>query len=219
MYSFAQRSDIKVVDEPFYTYYLIKTGLDHPGREEIIASMSINPDEILNDIQKLSESHVNVFLKNMAHHHEGLDWGYLTDMVNIFLIRDPRKLIASFAQVIPNPTMQDIGLKHEAELLDYVIEYGKHSPIVIDSNDILPDPQKGLEKLCQKINIPFDAKMLSWEAGPIAEDGVWAKYWYKNVHSSTGFTRQKTSDRPLPDHCKPLYLEALPYYEKLKSYI
>ncbi|MGK7368639.1 MAG: hypothetical protein ACNS64_00385, partial [Candidatus Halalkalibacterium sp. M3_1C_030] len=36
MYSFAQRSDTKVIDEPFYAYYLRKTGKKHPGREEVL---------------------------------------------------------------------------------------------------------------------------------------------------------------------------------------
>ncbi|MEQ9466384.1 MAG: sulfotransferase family protein [Ekhidna sp.] len=219
MYSFAQRSDTKVVDEPFYAHYLIQTGLDHPGRKEIIESMAADANEVLDEINRLAKSYDILFLKNMSHHHEGLDWSYLKDMINVFLIRNPRQLIASFSQVIPNPTLQDIGLKHEAQLLDYVIDHGNHAPIVIDSNGILPDPQSGLEELCGKIGIPFEPQMLSWKAGPIVEDGIWAKYWYKNVHQSTGFAKQKTSERPLPDHCKPLYLEALPYYEKLKSYI
>jgi hypothetical protein len=217
MYSFAQHSQIKVVDEPFYAHYLIHTGLDHPGREETIASMSANPDEIIDQIHSLEKAHEVIFLKNMAHHHEGLDWNYLNEMHNVFLIRDPKQLIASFAQVIPNPTIQDIGLKHEAELLDYVLEHGKHSPIVIDSNNILKDPERGLSKLCIDLAIPFEKEMLSWKKGAIPEDGAWAHYWYKNVHNSTDFTKQKTSYRPLPEHCEALYQESLRYYGKLKK--
>ena len=219
MYSFAQHSKIKVVDEPFYAYYLIKTGLEHPGRQETIESMSSDPDEVLDEIRALEDEHEIVFVKNMAHHHEGLNWSYLDNMKNVFLIRDPKQLIASFAQVIPNPTLLDIGLKHEADLLDYVEANGEHAPIVIDSNDILPNPEQGLSKLCENLGIPFELEMLSWEAGPIPEDGSWAKYWYKNVHNSTGFAKQKTSNRPLPEHCEALYATALPYYEKLRGYI
>ena len=217
MYSFAQHSEIKVVDEPFYAHYLIKTGLDHPGRDETIQRMSSDEQVVLDEISELEKKHPIVFLKNMAHHHEGLDWSYLLPMKNILLIRDPKQLIASFAQVIPQPTLQDIGLKYEADLLDYLIE-NELSPIVIDSNEILNDPKVGLSKLCQKIGISFEEDMLSWKKGPIPEDGVWAKYWYKNVHNSTGFAKQKTSERPLPEHCEELYEEALPYYHKLKKY-
>ena len=131
----------------------------------------------------------------------------------------PKQLIASFAQVIEQPTMQDIGLKKEAELLDYVIEHSPNAPIVLDSNNILADPEIGLQKLCNRLEITFETSMLSWKQGAIPEDGTWAKYWYKNVHNSTGFMKQKTSDRPLPKHCETLYKNALPYYEKLAAYI
>lgn len=218
MYSFAQRTDTKVIDEPFYAHYLVKTGIDHPGREEIIASMSADFDEVIDQIQSLAAQHDIVFLKNMAHHHIGLAWNYMDEMQNVFLIRDPKQLIASFAQVITEPTLQDIGLKLEAELLQYLLEQGHNNPIVIDSNDILPDPEQGIQQLCQRLNIPFDASMLQWEQGPIKEDGAWAKYWYKNVHNSSGFVKQKTSERPLPDHCVALYQEALPYYNQLKTF-
>ena len=217
MYSFAQHTKIKVVDEPFYAHYLIHTGLDHPGREETIQSMSANPDQILNEIKALENKYGIVFLKNMAHHHEGLDWCYLLQMKNVLLIRDPKQLIASFAQVITQPTLQDIGLKHEADLLDYLVE-NEQQPIVIDSNDILQAPKAGLSKLCQQLGIAFEEEMLSWEKGAIPEDGVWAKYWYKNVHNSTGFTKQKTSERPLPTHCEELYKESLKYYMKLQEF-
>ena len=218
MYSFARHSEIKVVDEPFYAHYLVKTGLEHPGRDETIASMPSNPETVLSNLKNLADKHEILFIKNMAHHHESLDWNYLKEMHNVFLIRDPKQLIASFAQVITHPTMQDIGLKYEAELLDYVVSNGNHYPVVIDSNEILKDPKAGLSDLCEKLGITFETAMLSWEAGPIPEDGSWAKYWYKNVHNSTGFAKQKSSDRPLPAHCERLYKEALPYYEKLKAF-
>ena len=219
MYSFSQREDTNVVDEPFYGFYLNQfPELDHPGRNAVLASMSSEQNQVIIDIQKLSNQHDIVFLKNMAHHHIGLELSYLNSMKNIFLIRNPKQLIASFAQVIPNPTLQDIGLKEEADLLDLVIKHGAFKPIVLDSNSILKDPENGIRSLCDKLKIPFTKKMLSWKKEPIPEDGVWAKYWYKNVHSSTGFAKQPTSERPLPEHCIPLYKEALPYYEKLNNY-
>ena len=50
MYSFAQRPNCEVIDEPFYAYYLNKTGLNHPLREKVIASQSINWDEIVSQL-------------------------------------------------------------------------------------------------------------------------------------------------------------------------
>ena len=39
MRAWENRPDTVVVDEPLYAFYLARTGIDHPGRDEIIASM------------------------------------------------------------------------------------------------------------------------------------------------------------------------------------
>jgi hypothetical protein len=36
MRAFENRTDTVVTDEPLYGHYLLTTGLDHPGREEVI---------------------------------------------------------------------------------------------------------------------------------------------------------------------------------------
>ena len=132
--------------------------------------------------------------------------GFLQNMTNLFLVRNPKQLIASFAQVISEPSMQDIGLKKSWELFNKI---ENQNPVVLDSAEILKDPQSLLNKLCDRLGINFYTEMLSWPVGGIKEDGAWAEYWYKNVHNSTGFTKQKTSSRELPKHCESLYLEAL----------
>ena len=43
MYSFGNRSDFAVMDEPFYAAYLAATGDDHPMRSEILAHMKLIP--------------------------------------------------------------------------------------------------------------------------------------------------------------------------------
>ena len=212
MYSFSRRPDTKVIDEPFYAHYLDTTGINHPGREETLNSMSSDINEVLKNINKTNGCEV-LFLKNMAHHHQQMDLGFLQNMTNLFLVRNPKQLIASFAQVISKPSMQDIGLKKSWELFNKI---ENQHPVVLDSAEILKDPKLLLTKLCKKLNITYYDEMLSWPAGGIKEDGAWADYWYKNVHNSTGFAKQKTSSRELPKNCESLYLEALKYYNKLK---
>jgi hypothetical protein len=214
MYSFSRRSDTKVQDEPFYGHYLKVTGLDHPGKEEVMAGMDCDSIQVLSDINQFSEAPV-FFLKNMAHHLIEMDLSFLSNVENLFLIRNPHQLIASFAKVIYNPTVQDVGLKHEWELFDKIMNSGKNKPIVLDSGVLLQNPQLVLTKVCVALGLSFEENMLSWPKGGIKEDGIWAKFWYANVHDSTGFERQQTSERPLPDHCLALYEEVLPYYEKL----
>ena len=212
MYSFSRRPDTKVIDEPFYAHYLETTGIEHPGREDTLNSMSSDITEVLDSIYETSGCEV-LFLKNMAHHHQQMDLEFLHKMTNLFLVRNPKQLIASFAQVINSPTMQDIGLQKSWELFNKI---ENKNPVVLDSAEILKNPKILLSKLCDKLEIPFYEEMLSWPTGGIKEDGAWAEYWYKNVHNSTGFTKQKTSSRELPKHCESLYLEAVKYYDKLK---
>ncbi|MEQ8713618.1 MAG: sulfotransferase family protein [Cyclobacteriaceae bacterium] len=217
MYSFAQRADTTVVDEPFYAHYLVSTGMDHPGGAETIRSMSADTVAIQKSFFEFDKTPV-LFLKDMAHHLIDMDLSFLDRVTNLFLIRDPHQLIASFAQVIPTPTMQDIGLAQEWALFEQISQANGKPPVVLDSGDLLADPELMLPKLCAALDLPTDMSMASWPAGARPEDGVWAKYWYKGVHNSTGFARRESSTRELPDQCQPLYQEALPYYQKLSEF-
>ncbi|MEO6819449.1 MAG: hypothetical protein ABI266_00710 [Ginsengibacter sp.] len=213
MYSFAQRPDTIVFDEPLYAYYLSETQLDHPGTEEILASQNKDANIVIENMLKDYEKPV-LFFKQMTHHLLDLDLNFLSGFSNIIFIRDPGQIISSYAQVRPGVTMEDIGIKKQWELYKYLL-LNNGNPLVVDSNDILLSPERIIRKLCDKLGIPFYSQMLSWPTGPKKEDGVWAKHWYKNVHETTGFEKQSTSDRILPDYLAPLYLESKVYYENL----
>lgn len=214
MYSFAQRSDTLVIDEPLYAHYLFKTNADHPGKDEVINSMVKDGEEVVKNIIFGEYSKEVIFMKQMTHHLIELDESFLEDVINVFLIRNPKQLISSLAQVIPNVTMRDTGIKRQYELYNSLIQKGL-IPVVIDSGEILKNPASALSELCKAIGIPFDQKMLQWEPGPRSEDGIWAKYWYENVHKSTGFEKQETSSRELPEYLVSLYEESLVYYNEL----
>jgi hypothetical protein len=212
MYSFGQRSDTTVFDEPFYAIYLKKTGANHPGRDEVLQHQSDNEDDVRTMIA--ASSNPVVFVKNMAHHMEVLRQPILPDSVNLFLIRNPRQIIASYAQVIESPVMRDIGIEYQYQLFQK-LKAEKKKTILVDSGLVLENPKAVLEKVCEQCEIEFQPSMLHWKSGAKQYDGVWAKHWYKNVHNSTGFEKQNTSERPLPDSLKPLYVQAYGYYEKL----
>lgn len=216
MYSFAQRPDTRVVDEPFYAYYLVRSGADHPGRDAVLASQPHTVEAVLAGLDAIDDRPV-LFIKGMAHHMAGVDVQRIAPWKSLFFIRDPKQLIASYAQVIAQPTMDDIGLQHMVELFDAIRAAGGETH-VLDSADLVGDPERTLRAVCHALGIPFDAAMLRWEAGPRPEDGVWAPYWYANVHRSTGFSPQPTSSRPLPAHCEALHAEALPLFTHLRSH-
>jgi len=215
MYSFAHRSDTKVMDEPFYAYYLNLTDADHPGKDEIIESQPTSVAGVREWISHTASQHEVVFIKNMAHHLIQMDVGFMQEFVNVFLIRNPAELITSFAKVIPNPQMNDIGLERQLELYEY-LSTDNECPIV-DSGEVLKNPEKVLRQLCEQIGLNFEPGMIKWKPGNLEEDGVWAKYWYKNVHASAGFQPKKESVIEFPKHCQELLDASIPIYDQLSK--
>jgi hypothetical protein len=150
----------------------------------------------------------------MAHHMEVMKKPFFDNAINIFLIRNPKQIIASYAQVIEKPVMRDIGIEYQYTLFQQLINQ-KNKVVVLDSNLVLENPEAVLRQLCAACDIPFDNGMLTWKKGPKPYDGVWAKHWYSNVHNSTGFAKQPTSERPLSANLQSLFNDERVYYEKL----
>ncbi len=214
MYSFAQRPDTIVFDEPLYAHYLRVTNAEHPGKEETLQSQEQDGERVVQDIILREYNQPVAFFKQMTHHLVELNEDFLLKVSNIIFIRDPKQIISSYAEVIHDVTMRDIGMEKQWTLFNLLSE-NNHPPVVLDSNEILKDPEKVLGSLCEALQIPFYKEMLHWQPGARKEDGVWAKYWYNNVHRSTGFEKQKTSSRELPGYLEPLYIESKKYYDQL----
>ncbi len=214
MYSFAQRADTQVVDEPLYGHYLRETGAEHPGADEIMAEMDCDADRVIRKIILGPSERPVLFFKNMAHHLDGVDRSFLDETINVILTRNPRDMLPSLAAVLEEPKFRDTGYAVLAEILGHTLTSGME-PVVIESSELLKNPSLVLRRLCEHIGIEFDEAMLSWPAGPRPEDGIWAKYWYKNVHKSTGFMPYKPKTGLFPDELRSLLAESEPYYRQL----
>jgi hypothetical protein len=214
MRSFENRADCSVVDEPLYAAYLAATGLDHPGRDEVIASQPTDPAVV---VRQLTEGAVTTpvqYQKHMTHHLlPTVDRAALGSLRHAFLVRDPARVLTSYAKVRDEPTLEDLGLPQQLELFE---AFG--GPVV-DAADVLRDPRGTLGLLCAALGIEFSESMLSWPAGPRDTDGVWAPHWYAGVEASTGFAPHSpgSGDR-LPDRLAPLLERCRPYYEALAPY-
>jgi hypothetical protein len=215
MYSFAQRADTKVFDEPLYGFYLNQTEAKnyHPGADETIAELQLDGEKVVRQMMTDDSSPV-FFFKNMAHHLLDLDKSFLKKTVNLILTREPKDAILSFSKVIETPTVLDLGyedqlnLKQEFEKMD-----AKY--LVINSTEILENPEKALAAICDLAEIPFEEKMLHWEAGARPEDGSWAKHWYTNVHQSTGFRKYSAKSEEIPVRLQPLLAACNACYSNL----
>jgi hypothetical protein len=212
MRAWENRPDTVVTDEPLYAFYLQRTGLAHPGREEILASMSDAWPTVLADLGQapLPPGKSIWYVKHMTHHLlPEVDRGALAGMRHAFLIRDPRALLASYARVRDQPTLADLGLEQQAGI------FRAFGGPVIDSTDLLKQPGPMLRALCAALDVPFHPGMLSWPAGPRDTDGVWAPYWYDSVYKSTGFEAGTEAAIDFPARYRGIADEVMPAFEEL----
>ena len=216
MYAFAQRPDVTVVDEPLYAHYLSTTPARqyHPGAEAVIAAQEPDWRQVVESVLFGPYDTPIVFFKSMTHHLVNLEWDFLLELTNVLLTRDPLDMLPSYAQNVQQPTLQDTGYADHLRLLDYLEQHGRTPPI-LEAKQVLQNPPGVLARLCGALGIAFDPAMLRWPAGPRAEDGVWAPYWYASVHRSTGFQPYASKTEPFPERLKPLLAECQPYYARL----
>ena len=112
MYSFAQRSDTAVFDEPLYAHYLSKTAAReyHPGAEQVIAEMENDGEKVVRDLILGNHDAPVLFFKHMTHHLNDLDWGFMQQTVNIILTRDPYDMLPSYAKQVEQHALHDVAL-------------------------------------------------------------------------------------------------------------
>jgi Sulfotransferase domain len=185
MRAWENREDSVVVDEPLYASYLARTGVEHPGRDAVMASQPVEVAQVVRDLHAPLPEGIRIhYAKHMTHHlapDDDLSW--TAGFRNVLLIRDPVEVVASYVRSREACEPADIGVQQQVRLL----ETWPEAPPVIDAGDFLRDPEGYLRWLCDWMGVEFSSRMLSWPAGPRASDGVWAPYWYDAVQRSTGF--------------------------------
>ena len=219
MRSWGNRADTAVVDEPLYAFYLKETGLPHPGREAILQSQPTAWKTVVEQLSGLiPDAKALFYQKHMAHHllpDVDREWLMEASFRHAFLIRQPRAMLASLARVIPEPRVEDTGLPQQVELFERFRNQSGAPPPVIDSRDVLANPEGMLQSLCDALDVSFDPAMLAWEEGPRNTDGVWAEHWYASVEKSTGFEPLRNEQAELPSILEPVLKECESYYEQL----
>ena len=219
MRAFENRPDCAVVDEPFYAAYLAATGLEHPMRDEVLASQPQDWRLVAKGLVEGEPAPV-FYQKHMTHHMApdfGLGW--MAVCRNGFLIRDPTAVLASYVKARAEVTLADIGVVRQHELFEREADRLGAAPPVVEGADVLADPRGVLSGLCAALGVPFRDEMLSWPAGPRASDGVWSPAWYAAVERSTGFAPlERAPTEPLSDPLRRIADQARPHYEALAAY-
>lgn len=224
MRSFENRPDTRVVDEPLYAAYLSMTGIDHPMRDEVIASGIADwrravAELLSTDRQSGRQQDRIIYQKHMTHHmlpEIARDW--IAGLRNAFLIRRPQNVLASYVRKREAVTLEDTGFLQQADLFDTVADRLGAAPVVVDARDVLENPRGTLTALCSALGIPFSEAMLAWPPGFRATDGVWKSHWYEAVAASTGFSAPNPDVDDLPPHLLKIAEAATPAYHRLAGY-
>ena len=220
MRSFSSRADCAVTDEPFYGAFLKATGEPHPLAAETMAVMDCDWASVAKAMRGPAPDSKPVwYQKHMPHHMVGsIDILDFPDHAHAFLIRDPDLVVASYAAKNETRAAHLLGF---SQLVDYhkriSDRLGAAAP-VLDSNDILADPQGQLSALCTALGIDWDAAMLRWDKGPHPADGVWGAHWYNAVWNSTGFGAP-TPFTPLDGEARRIADACRADYDYLKRYV
>ncbi len=219
MRAWENRPDTVVVDEPFYAFYLHRTGKKHPGAAEVIRQGEVDWRKVVQSLTAEPVRSPVFYQKQMTHHLlPEIDRSWLGLVTNCFLIRDPREVILSYTKKNHDPTEEDLGFAQQSEIFQLTRQLTGVIPPVIDARDVLENPEKILRLLCAAIGVGFDPAMLHWPAGPRSSDGIWAKHWYDAVEQSTSFQPYRESNEPVPERLQCVYEECLDCYEQLRQH-
>ena len=220
MYSFASRNDCAIWDEPYYAAYLQESGAVHPMQNEVMSAWIQDPKLVearcLGDTPK---GKAVFYQKHMTHHMlPTFSRHWIGECTNVFLIRHPARVIASYSKKRENPRLDDMGFRQQLELFDLVTQLQGKPPVVVDSYSIRKDPAPMLEKLCKAIGLDYQPAMLSWPKGGHKDDGPWAPHWYNAVWDSAGFARAEAALPEVSNELRSLYDQAITYYQKMEKF-
>jgi len=219
MRSFENRMDTFVTDEPFYAHYLKNTGIDHPFSEEVIAANNTDWKQISDEITGPIPNGKEIwYQKHMAQHNlPGMELKWIEKLQNCILIRHPRDVIISYSHKYEITSISQLGYPQQIILFN-ILRDSQFPPLILDAGDVLKNPKGMLKLFCEKLHIPFNAKMLSWPAGKRESDGIWGEHWYSQVEASTGFHQYVDKKTDIPLKYQTLFNDCLDSYQQLYSH-
>ena len=220
MRAWGNRDDTVVIDEPFYAVYLQATGIRHPSADEVIGTGETDWRKVVAHLTGPVPGGKRIFFQKQMTHHllPQVDREWLGAVTNCFLIRHPREVIASYVKKREDPALEDLGLVQQAEIFDFVRAKTNKVPPVVDAKDVLRNPERMLQRLCEAVGVEFNESMLSWPPGLRDTDGIWAKHWYGEVAKTSSFQPYRATHSEVPERLRDIYQRCRDCYEQLYEY-
>lgn len=210
-----ERGDLLALHEPI-------EGLLYFGDTEVEGRTFDSPVSLLAWLREETDA-VSVFLKETTDLRVRevvlADGRFLAEARHAFLIRRPSEIAASLYALEPEMRIEGIGLEALHELHTAVRNAGGHSPVVIDSDDLIARPEATMAAYCAAVELPFIPEALTWEPGERFEWRRSAR-WHVDVSASTGFVRREhryTHTVESSDELARFAAHHLPFYELLHA--
>ncbi len=223
-----ERGDLACFHEPFmYDYYLNRSPRMMP-KFEPSADQRVNYAETRAMILEAAEAGP-VFFKDMSYYHLPQiydDMELAERLVNLFLIRDPRRSILSYYKLDPEVSAVEIGLEALWQHYSWLVNAMKQSPVVIEAEAIQADPRRVVRAVWQRIGLADCPAAFDWQVENVPDDWKSVRGWHQDVSAATGI-RPPEGDADLAakfaeaaagaPKLQRLLDQHLPYYELLKA--
>lgn len=184
-----ERGDCRVFHEPFLGYYYSRRTeralpLHHNEREQMPDTYEAVRDELL-----AAGRSGPVFFKDMSYYVVPpilSDPEFSRRLVNVFLIRDPRRAIASYFKLDPQMTLPEIGLEAQWRHWCALAEIADTAPLIVCAEDIQRDPRGTMGAVWDRAGLDFVGGAFEWQSGEVPQDWERVAGWHGNVLASTG---------------------------------
>ena len=218
-----QRGDLQCFHEPFgEAWYQGENPLWPNANQDSVRTMGLTLESAWEALKQAAKQNP-VFTKDFPHYIKTINSTEILSRSNhSFLIRDPAKTISSLYKHAPDFHADEAGFREQRELFDKLCDQFGTPPPVLDSDDLLANPEKMVALWCDAIGIPFMQNALSWEPGARDEVSWWdGGSFHENLRNSDGLKPQpiKHADiRQVSDRAKQIYQDILPHYQHLYQY-
>ena len=216
-----QRGDLDCLHEPFgEAWYQGEDPLWPRFTEGEKTTPGLTLESVWEDL-KTRAAHAPVFIKDFPHYINHM-WNpaFLENFTHAFLIRDPAKTLTSIYNKWPDFDELEVGFPEQRALFDLLSALHGEPPPVIDSDDLLEQPEAMTRAFCDAVGIPFIAEALSWQPGgdPSAHSWWDGGSFHANLAQSTGLVpqlRQYVELQNTPTRVQRVYRRMRPHYEHL----
>jgi hypothetical protein len=103
------------------------------------------------------------------------------------------------------------------KLYDYICKLNDTDMAIVESEELVSNPEAVLQAFCAKLDLEWDPRMVSWNAGEVKEFKTWPGF-HVDVEESTGFHKPKEyKNEVLPSIVQETIEVNMPIYTFLKN--